>query len=145
MQQRITDEWIVTPEEYLSSEREAEFKSEYFDGQVYAMSGASPEHSAIVFNLYGEVGAELRGKPYRGLSNDTKIRSGQVPKLGKKGLFSYPDLTIVCGEPTFHDAYRDVLTNPKVIFEVLSPQRRCSIEQRSFSATKRLRLSLIMC
>lgn len=77
--------------------------------------------SAIVFNLYGEVSPKLRGTPCRGLSNDTKVRSGQIPKLGKKGLFSYPDLTIVCGEPTFHDAYRDVLTNPKVIFEVPSP------------------------
>lgn len=112
---------VITPEEYLSLERAADFKSEYFDGRIYQMAGASPEHSAIVFNLYTEVGVSLRGKPCRGLSNDTKVRSGELVMSGKKGLFSYPDLTIICDEPLFHDEHRDVLINPKVIFEVLSP------------------------
>ncbi len=111
----------VTPDEYLSLERAADFKSEYFDGRIYQMAGASPEHSAITFNLSGEVSPQLRGTPCRGLSNDTKVRSGELLATGKKGLFSYPDLTVVCGEPEFHDQHRDVLLNPKVIFEVLSP------------------------
>lgn len=111
----------VTPEEYLSLERAADFKSEYFDGGIYQMAGASPEHSAIVFNLYTEVGVELRGKPCRDLSNDTKVRSNEFVASGKRGLFSYPDLTVVCDEPLFHDEHRDVLINPKIIFEVLSP------------------------
>ena len=81
---------VVTPEEYLSLERAADFKSEYFDGRIYQMAGASPEHSAIVFNLYTEVGVSLRGKPCRGLSNDTKVRSGEMLRSGEKGLFSYP-------------------------------------------------------
>lgn len=110
-----------TPEEYLALERAADFKSEYFDGQIFAMPEASPEHSAIVFNLYTEVGAEIRGKACLGFSNDTKVRSGELLRSGERGLFSYPDLTIVCGEPVFHDEHRDVLMNPKVIFEVLSP------------------------
>ena len=111
----------ITPDEYLALERAADFKSEYFDGRIYQMAGASPEHSAIVFNLYTEVGVSLRGKPCRGLSNDTKVRSGELITSGKKGLFSYPDLTVICDEPLFHDEHRDVLINPKVIFEVLSP------------------------
>ena len=104
-----------TPEEYLEFERKAEFKSEYLDGQIYAMAGASPEHSAITFNLSVEVGIGLRGKPCQGFSNDTKIRTSY------SGLYSYPDLSVVCGEPVFHNDKRDVLINPKVIFEVLSP------------------------
>ncbi len=112
---------LLSPEEYLAIERAAEFKSEYVDGRIYQMAGASPEHSAITFNLSGEVSPQLRGRPCRGLSNDTKVRSGELLATGKKGLFSYPDLTVVCGEPEFHDQHRDVLINPKVIFEVLSP------------------------
>lgn len=111
----------ITPDEYLALERAADFKSEYFDGRIYQMAGASPEHSAITFNLYGEVSPQLRGTPCRGLSNDTKVRSGELATSGKKGLLSYPDLTVVCGEALFHDEHRDVLMNPKVIFEVLSP------------------------
>lgn len=104
-----------TPEQYLEIERKAEFKSEFLDGQIYAMAGASPEHSAITFNLSVEVGIQLRGKACQGFSSDMKIRTSH------KGLFSYPDLSVVCDEPAFHDEKRDVLINPKVIFEVLSP------------------------
>ena len=104
-----------TPEEYLELERKAEFKSEYLDGQIFAMAGASIEHSAITANLTGEVVQQMRGKPCRVLTSDTKIRSSY------SGLYSYPDLSIVCDEPTFQDDKRDVLNNPKVIFEVLSP------------------------
>ncbi|MBI3654382.1 MAG: Uma2 family endonuclease [Acidobacteria bacterium] len=104
-----------TPEEYLELERQADFKSEYLDGQIYAMAGASPAHSAITFNLYGEVNPQLRSTSCRGFSNDTKVRSSY------SGLYSYPDLSVVCGEPIFLDDKGEVLLNPKVIFEILSP------------------------
>lgn len=106
---------IFTPDEYLELERKAEFKSEYLNGQIYAMAGASPAHSAITFNLSVEVGTQLKGKPCQGHSSDMKIRTSY------KGLYSYPDLSIVCDEPLFHDEKGDVLINPKVIFEILSP------------------------
>lgn len=106
---------FLSPDEYLRAEREAESRSEYLDGEVYAMAGGSPEHSAICFNLATIIGAQLRGKPCRGFSSDMKVRTRP------KKLFAYPDLTVVCGEPTFHDDRRDVLANPKVLFEVLSP------------------------
>lgn len=105
----------ITHEEYLELERKAEFKSEYLDGQIFAMSGASPAHCAITPNLTSEVVLQLRGKPRQAFSSDMKVRTGY------KGLYSYPDLSVVCGEPIFHDEKQDVLTNPKVIFEVLSP------------------------
>lgn len=104
-----------TPEEYLELERRAEHKSEYLDGQIYAMAGASPSHSVITVNLTGEVYAQLRGSKCQAYSNDTKVRTSPT------GLYAYPDLSIVCGEAKFHDEQKDVLINPKVIFEVLSP------------------------
>jgi Uma2 family endonuclease len=86
------------------------------------MAGESPEHGAICTNIGGQLYAQLRGKSCQVFSKDMKVRSGPAPKLGQtKGLYSYPDLVVVCGELKFHDEHRDVLLNPAVIVEVLSP------------------------
>ncbi|HEX9959552.1 MAG TPA: Uma2 family endonuclease [Pyrinomonadaceae bacterium] len=106
---------VFTIAEYLDYERFAESRHEFLDGTVYAMAGESPRHSTICFNLYGITHPQLRGKRCRGFSPNMKVATGD------KGLFSYPDLAIVCGEPLYHDDKQDVLTNPQVIFEVLSP------------------------
>lgn len=106
---------VFSPEEYLSLERASEFRHEYLDGLVYAMAGESPEHSIICFNLAGTVGQKLNRQNCQGYSPNMKVRTGP------SGLFAYPDLMIVCGEPTFHDNRRDVLVNPTFIAEVLSP------------------------
>jgi len=113
---------FYTPEEYLELERKAETRHEYFDGELYpingkayAMAGESLSHSQICINLAGETRAKLKGTNCQALSPNMKVRAES------KGMFAYPDLTIVCGEPSFHDKQRDVLLNPKVIFEVLSP------------------------
>ncbi len=87
------------------------------------MAGESPQHGDISVNIIRELSAQLRGTPCRAWTKDTKVRSGPLPKRSHstKGLYSYPDAVIVCGEPQFLDEYRDVLINPKVIIEVLSP------------------------
>jgi Uma2 family endonuclease len=105
---------VFTPEEYLALERPSEIRHEFLDGTVYAMAGETPEHSLICFNLGGIMHAQLKDKPCRGFSPNMKVRTDP------SGLFAYPDLTVVCGEPRYHDNHRDVLTNPTVIFEVLS-------------------------
>lgn len=104
-----------TQEEYLTLERTSEIRHECLDGFVYAMAGESPTHSTICFNLAGALHAQLRGTPCRGFSPNMKVRAGE------RGLYAYPDLAVACGEPRFHDEHGDVLTNPAVIFEVLSP------------------------
>ncbi len=111
-----------TVEEYLALERESEERHEYLDGQILAMAGESPEHADICSNLSGILNPTLRGKPCRVWSKDMKVRSGPVPQnpYSTRGFFSYPDLLVVCGDPQFHDEYRDVLINPVVIIEVLS-------------------------
>jgi Uma2 family endonuclease len=112
-----------TVEEYLALERESEERHEYLDGEIYAMAGESPDHGAICTNLVVELGSQLRGTPCQVFSKDTKVRSGPAPKpfQSPKGLYSYPDVLVVCGEMKFHDEHRDVLLNPTVIIEVLSP------------------------
>lgn len=104
-----------TPDEYLEFERRAGTRHEYLDGLVFEMAGESLVHSQICINLARELSAQLKGKPCQALSPNMKVRTGEL------GLFAYPDLTIVCGEPIFHDQQRDVLQNPRVIFEVLLP------------------------
>lgn len=110
-----------SPEDYLDLERQADERHQYVDGQIYAMAGESLQHSTICFNLARILGNQLRGGHCRGLSPNMKIRTGPVQKNSRKGMFSYADATVVCGEPRFHDEHRDVLLNPTVIIEVLSP------------------------
>ena len=104
-----------SPEEYLELEREARDRHEYLDGVIYAMAGESLSHTRICANLARDVAVALRGGPCENFSPNMKIRTSS------SSLFAYPDLTIVCGEPQLHDKKKDVVTNPKVIFEVLSP------------------------
>ena len=106
---------VYLPEDYLTFEREAETRHEFLDGEIYQMAGESLLHSRICMNLAREVGNSLKGKPCEPLSPNMKVGAASA------SLFAYPVLTIVCGEPVFHDAKKDVLTNPQVIFEVLSP------------------------
>ncbi len=106
---------VFTPEDYLIFEREGDARHEFIDGEIYAMAGESLSHSRVCVNLMGEAREKLKGKSCEVLSPNMKVRTST------ESLFSYPDLTIVCGEPQFHDRKKDVLTNPRVIFEVLSP------------------------
>src|SRR5436190_11784766 len=105
----------VTPEEYLARERAAETKSEYFDGEIFAMAGGTPQHSAIIFNVNGLLFPQLRGGPCRGFNGDLRV------KVSETGLYTYPDLVVLCGELQFDDQQRDTVLNPTLIIEVLSP------------------------
>jgi Uma2 family endonuclease len=106
-----------TVEEYLALERASEDRHEYLDGTIYAMAGESPEHGAICMNLSVSFGSQLRGTPCQAFAKDMKVRSGRFPLPGQpmRGLFSYPDLVVVCGALQFHDQFRDVLLNPTLI------------------------------
>lgn len=112
-----------TVEEYLTLERESEERHEYLDGLIYAMAGESTQHGDISVNLVRDVSTQLKGTPCRVWTKDSKVLSGPAIKASRstKGLFSYPDLVVVCGEPRFLDEHQDVLLNPAVIIEVLSP------------------------
>lgn len=112
----------LTEEEYLAMERASDVKHEYMDGYVRSMAGELPAHGKININLIGEMFGQLKDSKCDMYAKDTKVRTGPDPDpmWPPKGLFSYPDVVIVCGEAKYHDHYRDVLLNPKVIIEVLS-------------------------
>ncbi|MES2463554.1 MAG: Uma2 family endonuclease [Armatimonadota bacterium] len=104
----------LTPEEYLSTERKAEYKSEYSDGEMYAMSGASREHNRITVNLVRVIGNQLRGGPCEPFSGDMRVH------IPYPWSYVYPDLVAVCGDAEFEDNVLDTLMNPILIVEVLS-------------------------
>jgi Uma2 family endonuclease len=105
----------LTPEQYLDAERSAELRHEYFDGQMYAMSGASYQHGQIVGNLTTELSNALKRRPCSVVPNDLRLR------VSPDGLYTYPDVIVICGEPRFADDRFDTLLNPALIVEVLSP------------------------
>ncbi len=103
----------LTTEQYLSQERQSDTKSEYFDGEIFAMSGASREHNQISANLVRVLGNQLLDKPCSVYSSDMKVW------IDKARKYTYPDLVIACQTKRFEDEHRDVLLNPVVILEIL--------------------------
>ncbi|HVU59042.1 MAG TPA: Uma2 family endonuclease [Puia sp.] len=104
-----------SPREYLFRERKAKDKHEYFEGDIIALAGASLAHNRIVANLMRSVGNVLAGLRCEILPSDIRITTPSAT------AYMYPDATIVCGPPEMADHKFDTITNPKVIFEVLSP------------------------
>jgi len=104
----------LTEAEYLALERSAPFKSEFFDGEMFAMAGGSPMHSLMGANLIGELRSKLKGGPCRPFTSDLRI------KIEATGLFTYPDVSVICGPLHFVEGTDDTVVNPTLIVEVLS-------------------------
>lgn len=136
---KAREEKLYTVDEYLSLEREAAERSEYFDGEIFLMAGESDEHGDISVNLIGELRAQLKNKDCRVRAKDAKIKSGGFEqKIGQstKGMFSYPDLVIICGEVKYHDKKKDIILNPKIIIEVLSESTEVFDRNHKFTRYK---------
>jgi Uma2 family endonuclease len=104
----------ITPQEYLIRDRQASCKSEFHQGEVFAIGGGSANHSLIAANFVREAGNALKDKPCTVFNSDLRVQ------VRSTGLYTYPDATIVCGEREFDDDQRDTIINPTVIVEVLS-------------------------
>lgn len=106
----------IAPEEYLALEREALEKHEYFDGEIFEMAGTSEEHASISSNINASLHFQLKKRPCKSYQSDLRVH---IPVTG---LYTYPDVVVVCGKPQLlDDAYLDTLLNPDLIIEVLSP------------------------
>ncbi len=103
-----------TAEEYLTLERSASCKSEFHDGQIYAMTGASRRHNLITVNIARELSVQLKKRPCEAYINDMRV------KVAEARSYHYPDIVVVCGTPQFEDAHVDTLLNPTLLIEVLS-------------------------
>src|SRR5437870_2932942 len=112
MSQRILT--YVSPEEYLRLERQSEYKSEYLNGEIFAMTGASRKHNLITTNISSLLSQQLRGKLGEVYASAIRV------KIRATGLYTYPDIVVVCGEPQFEDDCIDTLLNPTLLIEVFS-------------------------
>jgi Uma2 family endonuclease len=110
----ITKE-LLSEELYLAQERKAERKSEFYKGEVFAMAGATKEHNSIVATLIGELYLYTKGKTCRVYPSDLRVYNPA------NTLYTYPDVTVVCGKEEYLDDTLDTLLNPQIIVEVLSP------------------------
>jgi len=105
---------VYSQDEYLEMERAADYKSEYYQGEIFAMAGASHNHNRIVENLTGECYVAFKGKSCRTYSSDQRIH------IPSNGLYTYPDLLILCEKNQYLDDKKDTIINPGIIVEVLS-------------------------
>jgi Uma2 family endonuclease len=123
--------WL-SPEEYLAIERRAAFKSEYYNGEMFAMSGASLAHNTIAANIAGELRQRLRASPCRPVQSDMRV------KIPPARLYTYPDVAVVCPPVQLEDDHGDTLLNPVVIFEVLSDSTENYDRGRKFEHYRKL-------
>ncbi len=121
-----------TPEQYLAAERKAAFKSEYLNGFITAMSGASREHNRIASNLHYKIRDQLENRPCEVFISDLRVC------VSSTGLYTYPDVIVVCGDAEFQDDEVDTLLNPTVIIEVLSPTTESYDRGAKFAHYRRL-------
>ncbi len=128
---------VCSLDDYLAQEREEEIRHEYLDGQVYAMAGETLEHSTISANIAGELHGQLKGKPCRVLSPNMKVLSGKYSPGQTKGMFSYPDVSVVCGEPSFMTKKAMFCSTPPLSSKCFRRGRSCLIGTRSSGATAR--------
>jgi Uma2 family endonuclease len=122
----------MSPQDYLQRERAAEFKSELFDGEVFAMSGGSPRHSLVKTNVTGELRNQLRGRPCTAYDSDLRV------KVDATGLYTYPDAGVSCGPLQFDDDQHDTVLNPTVLVEVLSDSTEAYDRGKKFNHYRRI-------
>ena len=121
-----------SPEDYLALERSADFKSEYFDGEIFAMTGASEPHNLIMISTIRELSTQLKKRPCKLYANDMRV------KVSPTGLYTYSDLIVVCGKAQFDDVHFDTLLNPTLIIEVLSDSTEAYDRGRKFEHYRKL-------
>lgn len=107
-----------TPIEYLAMETVADYKSEYYNGEIFAMSGGTTDHSLIAVNIAGTLGQRLAPTPCRVFNSDMRLN------VALSGLYTYPDVMVICGKIELVKRRDDTVTNPVLIVEVLSESTR---------------------
>ena len=123
---------LITPQEYLALERKADFKSEYYKGEVFAFAGASLRHNRITANVLASLHGQLRSGPCSAFSSDMRIAIPQTPH------YTYADVVVVCGDSELDDNVKDNLLNPIIVVEVLSPATESYDRGKKFESYQRI-------
>jgi Uma2 family endonuclease len=122
---------FLTAEEYLNLEEKAEYKSEYMDGEIFAMAGISPEHDMIAVNLVASLHSQFKGTPCKAHTSDMRVAVSLT-------AYTYPDISIACKDARYLRRGTGNLLNPAVIIEVLSPSTEIYDRRRKFGKYKQI-------
>ncbi len=123
---------LYTAEDYLLLERKAAYKSEFHDGQIFAMTGASRKHNLVCVNICRELSQQLKSRPCETYISDMRVKSAEAQS------YHYPDIAVVCGPAQFEDDQLDTLLNPTVLIEVLSPSTEAYDRGGKFAAYRKI-------
>ena len=123
---------FLTSEDYLKIERAAEFKSEYFDGEMFAMSGARRAHNLIGGNVFAGIHSQLRRRSCEVYPSEMRVL------VSATGLYTYPDVVVACSKPQFAEGIMDTLVNPTLLVEVLSPSTEAYDRGRKFEQYRKI-------
>ncbi|QTA86234.1 Uma2 family endonuclease [Desulfonema magnum] len=124
---------LISPEEYFAVEEAAQYKSEYYHGEIFAMTGASFNHNLIAMNLATRLHSALRDSSCFVFASDMKIQADEARH------YVYPDVSVVCGDIEFLGNRDDIITNPVVIIEVLSESTQSYDRGDKFKAYRKIR------
>jgi Uma2 family endonuclease len=105
---------FLTPERYLELDRKAESLSEFYGGEMYPLEVGTREHERVLVNTFHQIKHQLFGQPCQAYTSSMRVR------VGPAGPYTYPDIVVVSGRPSFADDKQDILLNPAVIIEVMS-------------------------
>ncbi len=122
-----------TVQEYLALEEASETKHEYFDGKIYNMAGGTPDHNLVAGNLVTVLNRELEPTPCRVFGSDQRLL------VEVEELYTYPDASVICGKLEYDPESKTTLTNPLMVFEVLSPSTRKYDRGDKFKSYKKIR------
>jgi len=128
-----TAQKIITPEEYFAMEESAEYKSEYYYGEIFAMSGASHNHNMIAVNIIAALHGSLRNSECVVYGSDMKVQVDEAVH------YTYPDVSVVCGDIEFAQGRDDIIRNPAVIFEILSESTKDYDRGSKFTAYRKIK------
>ena len=125
---QVTEKRYYTIEEYLALEEKADSRSEYIDGEIIPMAGGSANHNRIAGNFYAVMNFAFKRENYEVFNSDMRLW------LPKPRIYTYPDVMVIAGEPEFFENRKDIITNPKVIIEVLSKSTESYDREDKFKA-----------
>jgi Uma2 family endonuclease len=118
---------LYTEEEYFALEEASEIKHEFYRGEIFAMTGGSVNHNRITGNVFAEIRTRLQSSRCEAFVNDVRVL------IKAHGLYTYPDVMVVCGGVDVADQRNDTVTNPQVIVEVLSPSTQAYDQGEKFA------------
>lgn len=123
---------VLTAQQYLDLERSAKARSEFYNGQMVAMSGASRKHNLIAMNIGAEMHSQFKGRACEVFMSDMRVR------IKSTNSYVYPDVVAACDNSDFEDNHVDTLLNPQIVFEVLSPSTEAHDRGMKFDQYKQL-------